>query len=254
MNAQENLTVAVAGGTGTLGRAVAEELRGRGHRVRALSRRSAAYPVDLTTGEGLAEALAGCDVVVDASNSTSPKGARATLVDGSRMLLAAEEKAGVGHHVGISIVGCEKVPIGYYRTKVDQERVVESGRVDWTTVRATQFHELVAGVLAPLARSGLHPLPKARLQPVASVEVAHAVADVAERPALRGRVEVAGPEIVDLRDLALQWRAAHRSRVLPVPVVLPGTVGRALRAGALTTGRADVRGTTTFGQWLMAGR
>ncbi|WP_406410149.1 NAD(P)H-binding protein [Streptomyces halstedii] len=245
--------MAVAGGTGTLGSAVAEELRGRGHRVRVLSRRSPDHPVDLTTGQGLAEALAGCDVVVDASNSTSPKKARTTLVDGSRLLLAAEEKAGVGHHVGISIVGCEKVPIGYYRTKVAQERVVESGPVGWSTVRATQFHELVAGVLAPLARCGVHPLPKARLQTVAAVEVAHAVADVAERPALRGRVEVAGPEITDLRDLGLQWRAVHRSRVLPVPVPLPGAVGRALRAGALTTDRPDVRGTTTFAQWL-AGR
>ncbi|MFJ3188512.1 SDR family oxidoreductase [Streptomyces halstedii] len=245
--------MAVAGGTGTLGSAVAEELRGRGHRVRVLSRHSPDHPVDLTTGQGLAGALAGCDVVVDASNSTSPKKARTTLVDGSRLLLAAEEKAGVGHHVGISIVGCEKVPIGYYRTKVAQERVVESGPVGWSMVRATQFHELVAGVLAPLARCGVHPLPKARLQTVAAVEVAHAVADVAERPALRGRVEVAGPEITDLRDLALQWRAAHRSRVLPVPVPLPGAVGRALRAGALTTGRPDVRGTTTFAQWL-AGR
>lgn len=253
MDAQGNLTVAVAGGTGTLGSAVAEELRGRGHRVRVLSRHSPDHPVDLTTGQGLAGALAGCDVVVDASNSTSPKKARTTLVDGSRLLLAAEEKAGVGHHVGISIVGCEKVPIGYYRTKVAQERVVESGPVGWSMVRATQFHELVAGVLAPLARCGVHPLPKARLQTVAAVEVAHAVADVAERPALRGRVEVAGPEIADLRDLALQWRAAHRSRVLPVPVPLPGAVGRALRAGALTTGRPDVRGTTTFAQWL-AGR
>ncbi|WP_031079987.1 SDR family oxidoreductase [Streptomyces sp. NRRL WC-3549] len=254
MNARENLTIAVAGGTGTLGGAVVDELRKRGHHVRVLSRRSAEHPVDLTTGEGLAGALADCDVAVDASNSTSPKRARATLVDGSRLLLAAEEKAGVGHHVAVSIVGCEKVPIGYYRTKVAQERVVESGPVDWTTVRATQFHELVAGVLAPLARSGLHPLPKARLQTVASAEVARAVADVAERPALRGRVEVAGPEIEDLRDLALQWRAAHRSRVLPLPVMLPGPVGRALRAGALTTDRPDVRGTLTFGQWLTAGR
>lgn len=253
MDAQRNLTVAVAGGTGTLGSAVAGELRGRGHRVRVLSRHSPDHPVDLTTGQGLAEALAGCDVVVDASNSTSPKKARTTLVDGSRLLLAAEERAGVGHHVGISIVGCEKVPIGYYRTKVAQERVVESGPVGWSMVRATQFHELVAGALAPLARCGVHPLPKARLQTVAAVEVAHAVADVAERPALRGRVEVAGPEITDLRDLGLQWRAAHRSRVLPVPLPLPGTVGRALRAGALTTDRPDVRGTTTFAQWL-AGR
>lgn len=250
MDAKKNLTVAVVGGTGTLGRGVAGVLRTRGHQVRILSRHSAEHRVDLTTGKGLDAALAGCDVVVDASNSASPTGAAQTLVEGSRRLLAAEENAGVGHHVCVSIVGCERVPIGYYKAKVAQERVVEAGRIDWTLVRATQFHELVAGTLAPLARWGVLPLPRARMQTVASAEAAVAVADAAERPALRGRVEVAGPEVADIRDLARQWRTANRSRALLVPVALPGAVGRALKAGGLTTDHADVTGTTTFAQWL----
>ncbi|WP_406393526.1 SDR family oxidoreductase [Streptomyces sp. NBC_00887] len=99
--------------TGTLGRGIVGTLRSRGHRVRVLSRRSQEYRVDLTTGEGLDRALEGCDVVVDASNSTSPKGAAQTLVEGSRRLLAAEEAAGVRHHVCVSVVGCERVPFGY---------------------------------------------------------------------------------------------------------------------------------------------
>lgn len=123
---------------------MAAELRSRGHDVRVLSRSSPEYRVDLTTGEGLAEALAGCDAVVDASNSqSSAKQAARTLVEGSRRLLAAEEAAGVGHHVCVSIVGCDQLPMGYFKVKADQEAVVEHGPVPWTVVRATQFHELM---------------------------------------------------------------------------------------------------------------
>ncbi|WP_329208891.1 NAD(P)H-binding protein [Streptomyces sp. NBC_00683] len=250
MNAEEKLTIAVAGGTGTLGRGVAGTLRSRGHQVRVLSRRSREYRVDLTTGEGLDRALAGCDVVVDASNSTSPKGAARTLVDGSRRLLAAEEAAGVRHHVCVSIVGCERVPFGYYRAKAAQERVVEAGPVDWTLVRATQFHELVAGLFTSMARFGVLVLPRMPLRTVASAEVALAVADAAGGPALRGRIEVAGPETADVRDLARQWRSVTGSRARMVPLALPGAVGRAVRSGALTTDRPDVTGTTTFVEWL----
>ncbi|MFD9500960.1 SDR family oxidoreductase [Streptomyces sp. NPDC060035] len=250
MNANEKLTIAVAGGTGTLGRGVAGSLRSRGHLVRVLSRRSQEYRVDLTTGEGLGRALAGCDVVVDASNSTSPRSAAQTLVEGSRRLLAAEEAAGVRHHVCVSIVGCERVPFGYYRAKVAQERVVEAGPVGWTLVRATQFHELVAGVFTPMARFGVLILPRMPLRTVASAEVAVAVADAAEGPALRGRIEVAGPETTDIRDLARQWRSVTGSRARMVPLALPGAAGRAVRSGALITDRPDVTGTTTFAAWL----
>lgn len=250
MNANEKLTIAVAGGTGTLGRGVTGTLRSRGHRVRVLSRRSQEYRVDLTTGEGLDKALAGCDVVVDASNSTSAKGAARTLVEGSRLLLAAEEAAGVRHHVCVSIVGCDRVPFGYYKAKVAQERVVEAGPVDWTLVRATQFHELVAGVFTPMARFGVLVLPRMPMRTVASAEVAVAVAGAAEGPALRRRIEVAGPETADIRDLARQWRSVTGSRARMVPLALPGAVGRAVRSGALTTDRPDVTGTTTFAAWL----
>ncbi|MET7368392.1 NAD(P)H-binding protein [Streptomyces sp. NPDC005566] len=250
MNDNEKLTIAVVGGTGTLGRGVAGTLRSRGHQVRVLSRRSQEYPVDLTTGEGLDGAPAGCDVVVDASNSTSSKGAARTLVEGSRRLLAAEEAAGVRHHVCVSIVGCERVPFGYYRAKVAQERVVEAGPVDWTLVRATQFHELVAWGFRSMARFGVLVLPRMLLRPMASAELAVAVAGAAEGPALRGRVEVAGPETADVRDLARQWRSVTGSRARMVPSALPGAVGRAVRSGALTLDRPDVTGTTTFADWL----
>lgn len=247
------MRIAIAGGTGTLGRRITAELRSRGHDVRVLSRSSPGYRVDLTTGNGLGPAVAGCDVVVDAANDAS-KHAEQTLVGGSRRLLAAGQAAGVRHHVCVSIVGCEHVPLGYFRAKREQELVVERGPVPWTLVRATQFHELVAATLESAGRGRMLPVPRAALQPVACAEVARAVADVAEGAARLGRVEVAGPEVTDARDLARAWRSATGRRALLLPVPLPGRLGRALRAGALTTGRPDVRGTTSFAAWLAAPR
>jgi uncharacterized protein YbjT (DUF2867 family) len=223
-------------------------LRERGHEVRVVSRRSAEFPVDLTTGDGLAAALAGCDVVVDAANSG--KTAAETLVAGSRRLLAAEAAAGVGHHVCVSIVGCDRVPLGYFRVKAEQERVVEAGPVPWTVVRITQFHELLGGTLAAAGRWRVLPVPRARLQTIAVAEAGRAVADVAEGPARLRRVEVSGPEVADARELARSWRASTGRRVVVLPVPLPGKLGRALRSGVLTAGTAGVHGSTPFATWL----
>ncbi|MFJ8310066.1 MULTISPECIES: SDR family oxidoreductase [unclassified Streptomyces] len=247
----DTLDIAVAGGTGTLGRHVVAELRARGHNVRVLSRSSAEYRVDLTTGAGLAGALVGCDVVVDAANSTSPRTMRSTLVDGTRRLLAAEREAGVGHHVCVSIVGCDRVPMPYYKVKTAQEDAVAAGPVPWTVVRATQFHELVATLFTATARARVLPAPKnVRIQPIAAAEAAGAVADAAESAPRMGRVEAAGPQVTDLRTLAGQWRATtgHRAALLPVP--LPGRLGRALRAGGLTSDDPQAQGATEFAEWL----
>jgi uncharacterized protein YbjT (DUF2867 family) len=242
--------VAIIGGTGTLGRALADVLRARGHDVRVVSRHSPDFPADLTTGEGLDAAVQGCDVVVDASNGPSSGKAAAVLVDGSRRLLEAEARAGVGHHVCVSIVGIDEVPMAYYKVKVAQERVVEQAAVPWTIVRATQFHDLLAGRLQTAARFRVAPALKARFQPVEVREVAAAVADVALGAPRRGRVNVAGPEVHDLRELGRIWRAATGRRALPVPVPLLGRAWRAMGRGALTCAAPDVRGTITFAQWL----
>jgi len=246
--------IAVTGGSGTLGAPVVAELRSRGHEVRSLSRRSAGFPVDLTTGAGLAEALEGCEVLIDASNNSSPRGAKPTLVGGTQRLLEAGSAADLKHFVSISIVGCERAPMSYYRVKTEQERLVAAGALPWSIVRATQFHELVAWALGAAARFRVLPLPRARLQTVAAAEAAQAVADVAQRAALGRRFEVAGPEVVELRELARTWRAGTGHRALLVPVAIPGRLGRALRDGALTNERPDVRGTVTFGAWLASAR
>jgi len=243
------MKTAIIGGTGTLGRLVAAELGRRGHDVRVLSRSAPQYRVDLTTGEGLEPALAGCDVVVDASNNSSRHAAQ-ILVDGARRLLVAERAAGVGHHVCVSIIGCERVPMDYFQVKAEQEQVVEQGPVPWSMVRATQFHEYGLAMLTAGARWGVLPVPRARLQTVVCAEVAPVVAGVAEGGPRHGRVEVGGPEMAGARDLARTWRSVTGRRVALVPVAVPGKLGRALRAGVLTTAHPDVRGTTTFADWL----
>ena len=239
------MEVLVVGASGTVGRHIAAELAARGHAVRAASRSAERWPVDLTNGDGLAAALEGAEVVVDASNAP-PRQAEPLLVGGNERLLAAAAEAGVAHHVCLSIVGINDTPMGYYRIKVRQEAVVTAGAVPWTIVRSTQFHELIAGALGAAARRGASPRASIRVQPVAARETAVAVADAAEGAPRAGRLTVAGPEVRTLSELA---RAFPRGRI-PVPVPVPGALGRALRAGTLTTASADVVGTITWEQWL----
>jgi uncharacterized protein YbjT (DUF2867 family) len=245
------MRIAIVGGTGTLGRKVVTELAERGHEVRVLSR-GGEYRVDLITGEGLTAALQGCGAVVDASNATSAKRARQVLVGGTQRLLIAERDAAVSHHVCVSIVGCDQVAMGYYKVKVDQERLVEDGHVPWSIVQATQFHELAATALAGAGKFRVIPVPAMKLQTIAAADVAHAVADVTEGSGRGHRIRVAGPEVNTARDLALTWRRATGRRAVLVPLPIPGKLGRDLRDGALTAGQPDIRGTVTFAEWLAA--
>jgi uncharacterized protein YbjT (DUF2867 family) len=243
------MRIAIVGGKGTLGGHVTAELARRGHDVRVLSR-SGEYRVDLSTGEGLSDALTDCDAVVDASNASSAKRAQQVLVEGSRRLLAAEAAAGVAHHVCISIVGCDQVPVGYYKIKVGQERVVEQGSVPWSILQATQFHELAASALAAAGRFRVLPVPSMKLQTIAAAEVAVAVADVTEGAPARGRIRAAGPQIITAAEIARTWRSVTGRRALLLPVPVPGRLGRALRSGGLTTSRPDISGTISFADWL----
>lgn len=244
------MRVAIAGGTGTLGAAVAHALRERGHEVRVLSRSAPEHRVDLATGAGLAAALDGVQAVVNAANQPPNGKGPSVLVEGTRRLLAAGAAAGVAHHVDVSIVGCDRVPLGYYRIKTEQERVVEGGPVPFTIVRATQFHELVDAALTAVARARVLPVPRAAIQPIAAADAAAAIADAVEGEPRRGRLSVTGPEVRDARDLARAWRTARGRRAPVLPAPMPGRLGRALRAGALTDERPDVRATTTFETWL----
>jgi uncharacterized protein YbjT (DUF2867 family) len=250
--------VAVTGGTGTLGREVVDQLTSDGHDVRVLTRSvpptlpagAVHHRVDLISGAGLAEALDGVDVVVDASNAgPARKSAEALLVGGTRRLLEAEAAAGVTHHVGVSVVGIDRVPHGYYAVKLAQEAVVRAAPVPWSLVRATQFHGLLDAVFSATARVGLLPGPALPLQPVDQREVAGILAATVAGEPSGAITEFAGPERRSLRELAAIWRAGTAARALVVPVPLPGRAGRALRHGGLTSGAAST-GPTTFAAWL----
>ncbi|PRY30343.1 SDR family oxidoreductase [Umezawaea tangerina] len=241
-------TVVVTGGTGTLGRVVVELLRARGHDVRAVGRSSPEWPVDLGTGAGLAVAVEGADVVVHCAN------VRKGLVESTRRLVVAARAAGVRHLVHISIVGIEDVPMGYYRAKLAEERVVEESGVPWTLLRATQFHDLVATALGALARVPLLMIvPTARMQPVEVREVAARLVDLADaEPA--GRVDdLGGPQVRAVADLAAAYATARGLKRRVVSLSLPGKAFRALREGRVTTPEhADGKG--TFEEFLAAGK
>jgi uncharacterized protein YbjT (DUF2867 family) len=241
------MRIAVVGGTGTVGRHVVEALRRRGHEPVVLARSTG---VDLDTGKGLDAALQGADVVVDVSDLRAVRRGTmvARLTRRARNLLEAERRAGVRAHVLLSIVGADRLPSGYHRGHLEQERVVLDGPVPATVLRATQFHELVERVLR-MQRGPVALVPRVRIRPVAAREVAELLAELAEEePAGRVR-DLTGPRVHDAVDLARRTLRANGSRRLVVPVRLPGPWGRALRAGLLPDDRAR-RGTQTFREWL----
>lgn len=255
------MRVAVIGGTGELGSRVVAELAARGDEVRAVSRRLPPggtlpagvehAPADLASGDGLVAALAGVEVVVEAANDR--RAARAVLVDGTLRLLAAEADARVRHHVAISIVGCDRVPNSYYKAKVAQEAAVAGGTVPWTLLRATQFHALVAVMLAGVARFGVLPKLRVPLQPVDTTVVARRLAELAHGEPAGRAADVAGPRIETLGALAEQWRAHTRRRLLALPLPLRALGGGAheMAAGHLTNADAAAGG-ATFAEWLAA--
>jgi uncharacterized protein YbjT (DUF2867 family) len=250
------MKVAVVGGTGVLGKPLTAALAARGDEVLALSRRAPAKlptgashrRVDLTDGIGLAEALAGVEVVVDASNS-NPRNAAPVLVEGTGRLLRAGAEAGVRHHVGVSIVGCDRVPMAYYKVKVEQEQTIAAGDVPWSLLRATQFHPLIAWVFEKAAGLRVVPRGSGRLQPIDPAVVVERVAGIVQTdPA--GRVgDLAGPEVTTLTELARAWRTATGRRALPLRFPMIGPIGRPLREGALCNPDAAAGG-RTFEQWL----
>jgi uncharacterized protein YbjT (DUF2867 family) len=256
------MRVAVIGGTGELGALVVAELAARGDEVRAVSRNAPAAGrlpagvtharADVASGDGLRAALDGVDVVVEAANDR--RRARAVLVDGTTRLLAAEQDAGVRHHVAISIVGCDRVPHPYYKAKVAQEQALATAPVPHSLLRATQFHALIADTLAATARFRVLPQVRIPLQPIDAAFVARRLAELVHaEPA--GRVpDVGGPQVESLATLAQQWRAHAHRRMLPLrlPPRALGAGGREMAAGLLTDPAAAVDG-PTFARWL-AGR
>ncbi|MGW8681710.1 SDR family oxidoreductase [Streptomyces sp. NPDC055817] len=191
---------AVIGGTGLIGSQVVKDLNAAGHQAVPHSKSTG---VDVITGQGLDEAMAGADVVINLTNSPTFDDASPAFFQTSMdNLLAAAEKGGVGHFVILSIVGTDQVPeLDYYRAKALQEHIVANGPVPFSIVRATQFMEFMDAVMSWTADGDTVRLPATRIQPIASKDVAGAVAEVAAGAPLNGIRNIAGPEIFTLDEL-----------------------------------------------------
>ncbi|MFJ8536742.1 SDR family oxidoreductase [Streptomyces sp. NPDC093591] len=234
-------TILVTGGTGTLGRLVTERLRADGHEVRVLSRHAQPYAVDLRKGgAGLDAAVAGVHTIVHCASS--PGGGDE---EAAAHLIAAARRAGVRHLVYISIVGIDRVPFGYYRSKLAVEGLIEESGLGWTVLRATQFHDLLVRVFAILSKSPVMLLPaRVKDQPVEVAEVADRLAQLA-LAAPAGRVaDMGGPEVRTLDSLARAYLKATGRKRAVVNVPLWGKAYRGFRSGGhLTPERAVGKGT-----------
>jgi uncharacterized protein YbjT (DUF2867 family) len=245
MNDRTRAPVLVTGGTGTLGRLVVPRLRDAGCDVRVLSRRAhddgegtgVEYATgDLATGEGIDAALKGVEVVVHCAGS--PKGDE----DKARHLVRAAVEAGVRHLVHISVVGTDRIPVesrvdramfGYFGSKRLAEQVVTDSGLPWTTLRATQFHDLVLKTVRPMARLPVVPVPSGfRFQPVDAGEVAERLVELALGPPSGLVPDIAGPRIYTMAALVRSYVDARNKHRLLVPLRLPGNAARAFRAGA----------------------
>ncbi|HET6916246.1 MAG TPA: SDR family oxidoreductase [Acidimicrobiales bacterium] len=248
------MRVAVAGGTGTVGRHITQACRDAGLDVTVLSRRTG---TDLTTGEGLDRALDGVEVVIDASNGPALSEGKATAFFEAvtRNLHRSGQTAGVRRLLAISIVNIDKLTGNpYYRAKLAHERVALEGPLPASIIRATQFHEFPVQIMQRSKVGPVAMVPDFRVQTVAARAVGEVVAEIVldsgETVAPGSTVDVAGPDVAYLPDLARRAcrRLGWSTRVVPVPV--PGRTGRSMRRGGLTPeGPARIVG-PAFDDWL----
>lgn len=237
------MRVAVAGGTGLVGKYVVGELRAAGHTPVVLAR---SHGADLTTGAGLAEKLSGSDAVIDVANIVTTR--RKTAVDffsrTTGNLIAAARAGGIAHLVTLSIVGSDEVDFGYYFGKRAQEELVRDGDVPWTVLRATQFFEFPEPLLN--SASPVVMVPRMLTRPVAAQDVAETLVAYALGDPAGMAPEIAGPDQLDMVDMARRIARVRGRRRLVVPVTLPGKVGKAMTTGGLLPRGEYLRGRRTF--------
>jgi uncharacterized protein YbjT (DUF2867 family) len=244
----------IIGGTGRIGSKVVNELRDQGHEAVPASPETG---VNTLTGEGLAEALEGAEVVVDVSNSPSFEDAAVLqfFETSTRNLLSAEADAGVGHHVALSVVGTggeDLAESGYFRAKLAQENLIQSWWIPYSIVHATQFYEFVQGIADASTIGDTVRVAPVLIQPMAAADVAAAVARVAAGPPVNGIVEVAGPERFRLDDLVRRRLAASQEPRTVVADPQARYFGAVLRTRTLLPGHAARLSATRFEDWLDA--
>src|SRR5215475_7406789 len=201
------MKIVVIGGTGLIGSKVVAKLKQKGHEVIAAAPNTG---VNTITGEGLKEAMAGTQVVIDLANSPSfeDKAVLEFFETSGRNLLAAEAAANVQHHVALSIVAIDRTDNGYFRAKVAQEKLIKASGVPYTIVRATQFMEFLGGIADSSADGNKVRIPPVLFQPIAADDVAANVADVALAPPRNGIVEIAGPERAPFNEIIARYLKA----------------------------------------------
>jgi uncharacterized protein YbjT (DUF2867 family) len=246
----KHMKIVVIGGSGLIGTKLVNNLRQRGHEVVAASPSSG---VNTITGEGLAKALTGAQVVVDVANS--PSWEDTAVLDffetSGRNLLAAEGAAGVGHHVALSVVGTDRLlASGYFRAKMAQENLIKASKIPFTIVRATQFFEFVGGIAQFSTEGAMVRLPSALMQPIVSDDVAAALADVAIAEPLNDTVEVAGPEPIRMDELVRRFLSAKGDPRKVITDVRALYYGTEVNDQSLVPGDNPRLGPTRFEDWL----
>ena len=243
------MKVVVIGGTGLIGSKVVTKLGEHGHEALAASPASG---VDTLTGAGLDKAMEGASVVVDVSNSPSFADAdvMAFFTASTGNLLAAERKAGVGHHVALSVVGTERLPeSGYMRAKVAQEALIRESSIPYSIVHATQFFEFLKAIADAATTDGVVRLPHVLFQPIAAEDVAKEVAWVAASAPLNGILEIAGPDLLRMDEFI---RRGLKARNDPREVVTDPHAryfGAELAEHSLVPAGREKIGETTFEEW-----
>jgi uncharacterized protein YbjT (DUF2867 family) len=244
------MKIVVIGGTGLIGTKLVNNLRQLGHGVVAASPRSG---INTITGEGLADALSGAQVVVDVANSPSfeDKAVLEFFETSGRNLLAAEAIAGVEHHVALSVVNADRLPdSGYMRAKTAQEKLIKDSKIPYTILRATQFFEFLSGI----AQSGtvgetVH-LSPALVQPIASDDVAAALTDIAIGAPVNGTVELAGPEKFRLDELVQRFLSANNDARKVITDIHARYFGIELNDHSLTPGDKPHIGAISYEDWF----
>jgi uncharacterized protein YbjT (DUF2867 family) len=249
-NSEDSMKIVVIGGSGLIGKQVVSNLLRRGHEVLAASPSSG---VNTLSGEGLTEALAGAQVVVDVANSPSFEDTAVLkfFETSGRNLLAAEAAASVGHHVALSVVGADRLPAsGYLRAKMAQENLIKESPIPFTIVRATQFFEFVGAIAQSATEGETVRLSPALMQPIASADVAAAVAEVAVARPLNATVELAGPEPIRQDELVRRFMNASGDKRKIATDIHALYYGTELTDESLTPGDNPRLGPTRFEDWL----
>jgi len=244
------MRIVVIGGTGLIGKRLVSNLRQKGQEVVAASPSSG---INAVTGEGLADALAGAQAVVDVANSPSWDDAAVLnfFETSSRNLLAAEGAAGVGHHVALSVVGTDRLlASGYFRAKMAQENLIKASRLPYTIVRATQFFEFVNGIAQFSTQGATVRLPSALMQPIAADDVAAALAEVALAKPFNATVELAGPEPIGMDAFVARFLSANGDPRKVITDAHARYYGLEVNDQSLVPGGNPRLGPTRFEDWL----